>query len=370
VLIEDCLLARNWQQQSRLIFLWQQILLAVGLALGLYASSVRSGGADLNTRDDQTHQSQLGQIFGGANRSATDAGSRLNLEECRSFSPASRFGALVMETAHSVGVEPRALVVRALLHLPRVASYEGWVTRRQIRRELTVSAEQLSRDVRAASSHVAVEKFSLHDLCFEEIDAARALPVLTSLHYLRSARPKSLYFGLVDPVDKLPVSICSMSPLQWSCVGRKIQSRFAISPDRVWDISRLYSVDCAPHNSISTLLSRIRTYMRHNISGAELLITAVDPNLGFSGCSYRAANWKQWMTVRARPYFYENGHYMSPRQLRERYGTSSLVELRAKYPERRFQQSNVRLLDSMIYCWGVNEKTKAFQAQEIYRLHR
>ena len=30
------------------------------------------------------------------------------------------------------------------------------------------------------------------------------------------------------------------------------------------------------------------------------------------------ANWHHWMTLRARPYFYENGHYVSPRQLRER----------------------------------------------------
>ena len=46
------------------------------------------------------------------------------------------------------------------------------------------------------------------------------------------------------------------------------------------------------------------------------------------------------MTVKARPYFYENGRYVSPRQLRERYGTASLVELQARHPE-RFQQSRV-----------------------------
>ena len=44
---------------------------------------------------------------------------------------------------------------------------------------------------------------------------------------------------------------------------------------------------------------------------ADLLVTAVDPNLGFTGCSYRAANWQQWMTVKARPYLYENGRYVS-----------------------------------------------------------
>ena len=102
---------------------------------------------------------------------------------------------------------------------------------------------------------------------------------------------------------------------------------------------------------------------------ADLLVTAVDPNLGFTGGSYRAANWQQWMTVRARPYLYENGRYVTPRQLRERFGTSSLVELQAKYPG-RFQQSRVRLLDSMIYCCSVNGETKVVPAQERRRLHR
>ena len=102
---------------------------------------------------------------------------------------------------------------------------------------------------------------------------------------------------------------------------------------------------------------------------ADLLVTAVDPNLGFTGCSYRAANWQQWMTVKARPYFYENGCYVSPRQLRERYGTASLIELQAKFPE-RFQQSRVRLLDSMIYCCNVNGETEVVLAQHRRRLHR
>ena len=90
-----------------------------------------------------------------------------------------------------MAVEPRALAVRALLHLPRVASHNGWVTRWQVQRELRISAERLRSDARAARSHVPVEKFSLRELAFEEIDSSRALPLLTSLHYLRSARQDS-----------------------------------------------------------------------------------------------------------------------------------------------------------------------------------
>jgi hypothetical protein len=316
-------------------------------------------------KGDRLAASQIGE----ADDWPGDAGTRLRLDECRARSPASSFGALVGETAYVTGVEPRALAVRALLHLPRVASYNGWVPRRQAQRELKISAERLRSDMRAARSHVPLEKFQLSDLDFAEIDSSRAVPLLTSLHYLRSARQGSLYFGLVDPVDRLPVTLCSVSPLEWKRVANKISAHFAIPKGRVWEVSRVYSVGSAPPNAISSLLSRVRAHLRRCISSADLLVTAVDPNLGFTGSSYRASNWQHWMTVKARPYLYDSGHYVSPRQLRERFGTASLVTLEAEYPG-RFERSRARLLDSMIYCSKVSGETKVVHAEDRPRLNR
>jgi hypothetical protein len=314
-------------------------------------------------------QQAEGWFAKASDRSPGDADSQLHLDECRRSSAASSFGALVEETARREGVEPRALAVRALLHLPRVASHKGVVRRGHALREVIVSAERLRRDVRAARNHLPIGKFQLPELDFEVIDSSRALPILTSLHYLRGSRPDSLYFALVDPIERLPVSLCSMSPLQWKCVGKQLDAQFGIPQKAVWDVSRVYSIDSAPPNAISSLLSKLRIHIRRNMPSVELMVTAVDPNLGFTGVSYRAANWQQWMIVRARPYLYEKGHYVSPRQLREHYGTASLIDLQAKYP-RRFQQSKARLLDTMIYCCSVNGETKAVPVQDMPRLHR
>jgi hypothetical protein len=236
-------------------------------------------------------------------------------------------------------------------------------------RELQISAARLRADLQAAIGHVPFEQFRLGDLAFEEIESSRAVPVLTLLHYLRSSRRDSRYFALVDPIHRLPVTLCSLSPLQWKCVGNQINAQFAISPARIWDVSRVYSVDNAPRNSISRLLSRVRHYVHRNLPNIDLLVTAVDPNLGFTGSSYRAANWHQWMTVKARPYMYENGRHMSPRQLRERFGTANLFELQAKYSS-KFQQSKVRLRDSIIYCCSVSGETTVVPAEDRRRLHR
>jgi hypothetical protein len=322
----------------------------------------------IDARSEQLHRS-AGRGVGAGDLSPVRIGLLLHLEECRPYSPTSLFGVLVRDIARRVGVESRALAVRVLLHLPRVASHEGWLRRWQVERELRISAERLRNDARAASRYLPVRRFQLCDLSFEEIDSSRALPVLTSLHYLRSARPHSRHFALVDPIDGLPVSLCSLSPLNWKCVGSQICAQFDIRPERTWDVSRVYSADNAPPNAISSLLSRVRRYLRRSVNSLDLLVTAVDPNLGFTGSSYRAANWQQWMTVQARPYLYEHGRYVTPRQLRERFGTSSLIELQAKYPG-RFQRSRVRLLDSMIFCSILSGETEAVVAQHRRRLHR
>jgi hypothetical protein len=345
-----------WQQECRPLRVRRQ---------GSILPGVRFGGTAPILRCYQAERVFLGRV----ERFKVAADSRLHLDECRDSSPVSSFRALVTETAFKVGVEPRALAVRTLLHLPRVASDEGWIARWQIKRELQVSAERLLSDARLAGIHVPGDRFLLRDLFFEEIDVSRAFPFLTWLHYLQSTRPASLYFALVDPIHRLPITLCSVSPLEWKCVARQVRALSAISKDGIWDISRVYSVDGAPRNVISTLLSKVRSYLRHYVPGVELLITAVDPNLGFTGCSYRAANWQQWMTVKARPYFYDDGSYVTPRQLRERYGTANLVELQAKYPG-KFQQSKFRLYDSIIYCCSINGETKVVPAQDRRRLHR
>ena len=361
--------ARLANNRCRAIFLWQQIssllLVAVRFRPRVYAPHVSSG--ELVLPRDQTAQGHAAsQLFEGLDWPDDRS---LHLDECRRLSAASPFRALVRETALRLSVEPRALAVRALLQLPRVATNKGWISRSQAQRELRIRAAQLRGDAWAVRSHLPAEKFPLGELGFEVIDPSRALPLLTSLHYLRSARRDSLYFALLDPMDRLPVSLCSVSPLEWKRVSTQLQAQFAIRQGSAWDVSRVYSVDSAPANAISLLLSRVRIYFRRNFPSADLLITVVDPNLGFTGSSYRASNWQQWMTVKARPYLYENDQHVTPRQLRERYNTASLIELQGRFPG-RFQQSKVRLLDSMIYCCSVNGGTKAVPAQERRRLRR
>jgi hypothetical protein len=161
-----------------------------------------------------------------------------------------------------------------------------------------------------------------------------------------------------------------VSPLEWRRVAGRINAQFGIRREQIWDISRVYSCDTAPVNAISYLLARVRAAMRLMEPDAKLLTTVVDPNLGFTGASYRAANWQQWITVSPRPYLYQNSVYVSPRQLRKRFGTSSMTELQERYPGERFEQSRAMLLDSMIFCWRMQSQTEVIPPSFQRRLHR
>jgi hypothetical protein len=144
--------------------------------------------------------------------------------------------------------------------------------------------------------------------------------------------------------------------------------QFQVPQSRVWDVSRVYSIDVAPANSISFLLAKVRNFFRQGVGDAELLITAVDPNLGFTGSSYRAANWHRWMSIQARPYLYVDRLYTSPRQLRQRFGTADLAVVRTRRAV--VEQSRAKLLDSAIFCCRVRGETEPVHPDAQRRIRR
>jgi hypothetical protein len=282
---------------------------------------------------------------------------------------APEFTELLAATARAYDVPERALTVRTLLHLPRLARLNGTVRADQVDAELKRNAKRLRRDVESISDLIPQNRYPLSDLDFVRIGSGYANQVFSTLHYLRSARDGSLNFALMDPVKRLPVTLCSVTPLEWTRVGRQLQTQFGVPLGAAWDVSRVYSFNAAPANAISYLLSRVRQVIRREIPGAQVLTTAVDPNLGFVGASYRAANWQDWMSIKARPYLYVDGIYASPRQLRSRFGGANLDELRRSHRDHRFDQSRAALLDSKIFCCRLRGETEQVDPTE-YRLLR
>ena len=277
---------------------------------------------------------------------------------------------LLDAVADASGVPKRALTVRTLLHLPRLARPDGRIGANEVQNEVRRNAERLRRDQESIDALIPKYGYTLTDLEFVRLGSNEANHVFSTLHYLRSARPGSLNFALVDPVQRLPVTLCSASPLEWMRVGRQLRTQFGVPLGAAWDVSRVYSFDVAPPNAISYLLSRVRQVIRREIPSVQVLTTAVDPNLGFVGASYRAANWQQWMSIKARPYLYVDGLYASPRQLRTRFGGANLTELRQAHRNIRFEQSRANLLDSVIFGCRVRGETERVRPEDYRTLRR
>jgi hypothetical protein len=254
------------------------------------------------------------------------------------------------------------------LHLPRVADAQGVLTQRQVYDELRRSARQLLTDQANVRHCAPTDDLELHEVTFVAGENSASMEIFDSLHYLRNARDGAVNYALIDKIGR-PVTLCSVSPLQWTRVGKQIAKQFNVSMEAVRDISRVYSFDSAPPNAISYLLSRVRNDIRKSCPEVELLSTAVDPNLGFTGTSYLAANWHRWMTIKARPYMYFDRCYVTPRQLRTRFDTTNVQLLQSTYRE-RFEVSSVGLLDSMIFCSRVKGATENVPPAEQRRLYR
>ncbi|MFF0340967.1 hypothetical protein [Kribbella sp. NPDC004875] len=293
---------------------------------------------------------------------------RLMLDDCRKQDP--EFERLLSRVATEYDVYWRALEVRTLLHLPRVARADGSMSSGAVFAELRRNAERLRTDHWEIKDLVPEDEFLLSDLRFAAIDGRQADQIFSKLHYLRSARAGSMNFALVDPLNHLPVTLCSVSPLDWAKVGKRLQAQFAVPSGAAWDVSRVYSHSVAPKFAISHLLSRVRQVMAREVPEAQVLTTAVDPNLGFLGTSYRAANWQQWMSIEARPYLYVDGAYASPRQLRSHWGGANLTQLRGQYRKTVFEQSRAKLLDSLIFCCRLREVTEPVPADQRRRIRR
>jgi hypothetical protein len=269
--------------------------------------------------------------------------------------------------ARLCGVDRRELAVRTRLHLPCYADGAGTVTYWSAAAVVISNALRLRKDQRAVRDLIPQREYALSDLEFRQIgdDAGR---VFDSLHYLRNARRGSLNFALVDKDTGAPVTMCSASPLEWKRVADHVVQQFRVPQAAVWDLSRVYSFDGAPPNAVSYLLARVRRFFQKR-GDVELLTTVVDPNLGFRGTSYLASNWQQWMTVRARPYLYYKGRYMSLRQMWAAFpSVRSIDELCTL--DRKARRSRVELLDSLIFCCRIRGATERVSPEKQHRIFR
>ena len=204
----------------------------------------------------------------------------------------------------------RDLRLQSLIHLPRIAGRDGRVAdeaaAREIRRQWELRHDELAP--LAALAAAPTEPLSLQHLSVEVVPADAVEPVLAHFHYLRSSRGDSvnvaaLYQGRV-------VALCSLSPLDLPELADCLPIT-SLGDAKV--VSRVFAFDWAPKNVVSYLLARAERVAE--CSDTRMLITYLNPNLGFTGASYRAANWRALGVEKGTCYAYLRGRYITDRRL-------------------------------------------------------
>jgi hypothetical protein len=204
----------------------------------------------------------------------------------------------------------RDLLLQALLHLPRIAGPDGIVGLGEAVEEIErVRGRRaaLLEPVRSLAEPPPAA-LSLDELEVRMVAPTEAAPVLERFHYLGSVRPDALTMGAF--ARGRVVALCSISPLDLPAVTEHLP---VDDPATAAVVSRVFAFDWAPRNVVSYLLARVASSREALPEGAQVLLTYLNPNMGFSGASYRAASWLPFARETGTRYAYLDGRYVTDR---------------------------------------------------------
>jgi hypothetical protein len=219
----------------------------------------------------------------------------------------------VESAAFAADRSARPLLLQALLQLPRVADKWGFVDisivkqlLAELAQELPVTSEWWVPDIVSSPRVLRVHA----------LDSATAEHVMQRFHYLRSARTDGRSYGLSSNTGRL-IALCVSSPIDVKRL-RELLTLNGRTKGLARVISRVFAFEGAPVNSISYMLSRVEREERQ--LGVTDFLTYVNPNMAFTGSSYRASGWRLLGIESGTKYRYIDGRYITDRELVARFG--------------------------------------------------
>lgn len=218
----------------------------------------------------------------------------------------------VAKSASDHKISERDLLVSAQLQLPRFQQEE--LTPEIITGEVNrVAAGMESARAICPLPKIAYGDLKRDDVSFGEVETAIARIIHERFHYIGSFR-EGIHFGLFDRGASrsfpLPVAMATLSALDVGHLQRLLDELESDSKGLI--LSRLYAFEGAPRNAISHLLGGVARWVSTNFPDVRMLFTYVNPNLGFTGVSYKASNWKETAS-KSISYRYLHEQYVSAR---------------------------------------------------------
>lgn len=192
-------------------------------------------------------------------------------------------------------------------------------------RELILLAERFRTALTAFGEIPAILPGDFQSTAFGLVRCDVAAYYHTNFHYLSSPRPDAIHLGLGD--STAPTCLMSFSPFDLEHLTGLLPG--GVRPENVLVLSRQVTVGDVPRNTWTFAFGRACRWLREHRPGVRMVLTYLDPNLGFRGASYRAANWTLLGQEPKGRYVFVDGVPVPNRELIRLHGTARFDYLQA-----------------------------------------
>ena len=152
------------------------------------------------------------------------------------------------------------------------------------------------------------------DAAVSHVSAKMGLEIESNFHYLRNPRRDAhIRIGVRADASELPILYASSGICDRSYIEEALSCAIDTQVKDTWTIARVYSTRSLPKNSMSRFYRAIIRRLREE--GAQYVVTAINPFLGFNGRSVIASDFHPFALAPVTYQYDENGIYTTRRNL-------------------------------------------------------
>jgi hypothetical protein len=244
-------------------------------------------------------------------------------------------------------IDELTLRCQLLLHLPRLVIGHQLPSSDELLREAERLKERLAEKQRPYTMWLRVQEaeISINELDFVPLDEERAKVFHEDFHYVGSYRP-GIHYALIHQASGKVACMGSVAEFDLHHAAEKIP--VYLKSESVAAASRFFAFRWAPKNCFSFFWRKMAQHLKAKY-GTELLMSFINPNIGFAGSSHLATQWSLFALEEGAQYLYVDGNYRTARQLMREFGTSNVSGLQ-KVLGTRLQVSAIAMHPLRLYA--------------------
>jgi len=264
----------------------------------------------------------------------------------------------IVEMEDSYQLPSGFLKTTLALHLPRFSKEELYRDKKQINRQLlnieckrlairlrtrinslpssfkilVLNNKRRSKIIRTATGLTEMyDDGKENEIYFREVKPKTGMLIQEKLHYIGCGRKDTLFhFGLFRKESDSPFAYTAFSKLNRKYLKNALP--FKAKMEDLLVLTRVFNVNSAPKNSISSLLGLSIRYFKKDYKRLNFstILTAVNPNVFFKGTVFKGSGFLPFATVPFEPLYFKK-RYVTRKFCRELFGTEEKEKLLLKF---------------------------------------